>query len=55
MSHSASQEIPHLLWNPKLHYHVHKSLQAVPIPIQKDPFHTFPLCFPKIPSGVILP
>jgi hypothetical protein len=25
-SHSASQKIPHLLWNPKVHYHVHWSL-----------------------------
>jgi hypothetical protein len=28
-SHSASQEIPHLLWDLKVHYHVHEGLLAV--------------------------
>jgi hypothetical protein len=30
-SHSASQEIPHLLWNLKVHHCVHKSLPLDPI------------------------
>jgi hypothetical protein len=34
-SHSASQEIPHLLWNLKAHYCVHNSLLLVPILSQK--------------------
>jgi hypothetical protein len=53
--HSASQDIPCPLWNPKVHYCVHISLPLVPILIQIDPVHTLPPCFPKIHSNVIFP
>jgi hypothetical protein len=54
-SHSASQEILRLLWNPKVHYHVHKGPPLVPLLSHMHPVHKFPPCLPKIFPNVILP
>jgi len=53
--HSASQEIPRLLWNPKVHYLVHTILPLVSVLKQIHPVHIFPTYYPKIRSNVILP
>jgi hypothetical protein len=52
-SHSSSQDIPRLLWDPKVHYYVHNSPPLVPILIQ--PIHTFPPNFLHIHSNIIFP
>jgi hypothetical protein len=52
---SASQEITSLLWNPMVHYCVHKSLPPMPIPSQMNPIHTLQPYFLKIHLHLYLP
>ena len=38
-SFSASQEIPRILWNLKVHYHIHNSAAPIPALSQIGPAH----------------
>jgi hypothetical protein len=40
LTESMEQEIPSLLWNPKIHYHINNRPSLVPLLHQMNPVHT---------------
>ena len=54
ISSSASQEIPRISWNPKVHFRIHNSPSPIPILDQINPFHASTLQTLKIHFSIII-
>jgi hypothetical protein len=49
----STQELPSILWNPKIHYRVHRSPPLVPILSQIDPVHVIPSYLSEIYFNIV--